>query len=211
MPAHLPPRRTLCALLAPGLAVASLAAASPAAASSVAAGPARIAAFAVEKDSDCAVFAGPLARHGEWLRLAGGGSAWRPGGIGEAWRPYLHGSWVFTEQGWYWVSEEPWAWATYHYGRWRHDSRLGWIWLPGDEWAPAWVVWRRGPGVVGWAPRAEEGDVLAAHFTVVPADRLEGTDAAAHALHPARIPALLFAARPGEAPAPPVSSRWAAR
>ena len=67
-----------------------------------------------------------------------------------------HGRWVYTEEwGWYWVSDEEeadWGWVAFHYGRWAHDRRLGWFWVPGDEWAPAWVDWRRGDDYVGWAP-----------------------------------------------------------
>ncbi len=59
---------------------------------------------------------------------------------------------VWTDDGWFWDSEEPWAWATYHYGRWTYDPALGWIWVPGYEWAPAWVTWHYGIDVVGWAP-----------------------------------------------------------
>jgi len=29
---------------------------------------------------------------------------------------------------------------------------LGWVWVPGYEWAPAWVSWRYGDEYVGWAP-----------------------------------------------------------
>jgi hypothetical protein len=35
------------------------------------------------------------------------------------------------------------------------DDDLGWCWVPGDEWSPAWVQWRRarqGFDYVGWAP-----------------------------------------------------------
>ena len=28
----------------------------------------------------------------------------------------------------------------------------GWCWVPGREWAPSWVSWRHGDGLVGWAP-----------------------------------------------------------
>jgi hypothetical protein len=28
----------------------------------------------------------------------------------------------------------------------------GWAWIPGLEWAPAWVTWRVDGTVVGWAP-----------------------------------------------------------
>jgi hypothetical protein len=42
--------------------------------------------------------------------------------------------------------------VTYHYGRWANDRQLGWFWVPGDDWAPAWVDWRYGGDTVGWAP-----------------------------------------------------------
>src|SRR5690606_3356237 len=53
---------------------------------------------------------------------------------------------------------EPYAWAVYHYGRWYDDDRLGWCWVPGRNWAPAWVTWRRGDRHVGWAPLPPEED-----------------------------------------------------
>ena len=42
-----------------------------------------------------------------------------------------------------WASEEPFGWATYHYGRWGYSDRMGWFWVPGNRWAPAWVAWRQ--------------------------------------------------------------------
>lgn len=51
-----------------------------------------------------------------------------------------------------WVSDDPWGWAVYHYGRWTYNSYYGWVWVPGLEWAPAWVTWRYGGGFCGWAP-----------------------------------------------------------
>jgi len=59
---------------------------------------------------------------------------------------------VWTVDGWYWESEEPWGWATYHYGRWTYDDYYGWVWIPDLEWGPAWVEWRTGPSCLGWAP-----------------------------------------------------------
>jgi hypothetical protein len=50
------------------------------------------------------------------------------------------------------MGDEPWAWATFHYGRWYYDTGLGWAWVPGAVWAPAWVAWRDGGGYLGWAP-----------------------------------------------------------
>jgi hypothetical protein len=54
------------------------------------------------------------------------------------------------------VSEEPFGWATYHYGRWTRLRDVGWIWVPGEEWAPAWVSWRTSNNYVGWAPLPPE-------------------------------------------------------
>ena len=98
------------------------------------------------------VFYSSLGIHGEWIFVGGDAYAWRPYRVGADWRPYWDGRWVWTDDGWYWVSDEPWAWAVYHYGRWFYDDYYGWIWIPGYEWAPAWVEWRYGPDYVGWAP-----------------------------------------------------------
>jgi len=57
-----------------------------------------------------------------------------------------------TDYGWTWLSDYEWGWAPFHYGRWDYDNNYGWFWFPGDEWAPAWVTWRRGDGYYGWAP-----------------------------------------------------------
>ena len=98
------------------------------------------------------VFEGPLRQHGRWIERTGYGRCWYPAYVASDWRPYDDGYWVWTDYGWYWVSEEPWAWATYHYGRWINDSYYGWVWVPDTEWGPSWVCWREGGGYVGWAP-----------------------------------------------------------
>ncbi len=97
-------------------------------------------------------FHAPLATHGTWVEVDSYGRCWRPSGVVVGWQPYCDGYWVWTDCGWYWVSDEPWGWACYHYGHWVYHSRHGWIWMPGIEWAPAWVSWRVGAGYVGWAP-----------------------------------------------------------
>src|SRR5918994_14857 len=43
--------------------------------------------------------------------------------------------------------------VAFHYGRWVYDDDERWIWIPGREWAPAWVTWRRGGERIGWAPQ----------------------------------------------------------
>ncbi|MBI5394445.1 MAG: hypothetical protein HZA91_04025 [Verrucomicrobia bacterium] len=94
----------------------------------------------------------PLMPYGEWIFIPGYGNCWRPVGIPYGWRPYWDGNWAWSECGWLWASDEPWGWATYHYGRWMLTSEFGWMWVPGRRWAPAWVCWRRGPDFVCWAP-----------------------------------------------------------
>ncbi len=106
-------------------------------------------------------FHAPLAAHGGWIEVGSYGRCWRPAHVAVEWRPYCYGHWVWTDCGWYWVSDEPWAWACYHYGSWVYDSEQGWIWVPGVEWAPAWVSWRVGGGYCGWAPLAPRGVVVA--------------------------------------------------
>jgi hypothetical protein len=94
----------------------------------------------------------PLTPHGEWVVVGSHGRCWRPARVDRDWRPYCNGYWQRTEAGWYWVSDEPWSWATYHYGRWDFDDQYGWYWVPQTQWAPAWVSWHEGGGYVGWAP-----------------------------------------------------------
>jgi hypothetical protein len=92
-----------------------------------------------------------LAPYGSWVNVASYGSVWCPD-VSSAWEPYTVGYWVYTDDGWFWVSEDPWGSLPYHYGRWAFDTDYGWVWVPGDAWAPAWVAWRYGAGWVGWAP-----------------------------------------------------------
>ncbi|MEP7009757.1 MAG: DUF6600 domain-containing protein [Acidobacteriota bacterium] len=93
-----------------------------------------------------------LSPYGDWVDDSQYGAAWCPRHVGSDWRPYSDGRWVDSDYGWTWASDEPFGWATYHYGRWAFDSRYGWIWVPGTVWAPAWVSWQYGGGYVGWAP-----------------------------------------------------------
>jgi hypothetical protein len=104
-------------------------------------------------EDDYSLFYDSLRPHGRWLEVDGYGYAFRPGLADRpSWRPYVDGRWAWTDQGWAWDSNEPFGWACYHYGRWVQVSRHGWLWVPGREWAPAWVSWRRGEDCVGWAP-----------------------------------------------------------
>ena len=86
-----------------------------------------------------------LEPYGAWREISDYGYVWQPKQAQHSrnWRPYTNGRWVYTDAGWTWDSEEPFGWATYHYGRWTRLRNVGWVWIPGDEWAPAWVAWRR--------------------------------------------------------------------
>ena len=97
-------------------------------------------------------FHAPLATDGKWIEVKSYGRCWHPSSVPIDWRPYCNGYWLWTECGWYWHSDEPWAWACYHYGNWLVDTHVGWVWVPDVKWAPAWVSWRYGGGYVGWAP-----------------------------------------------------------
>ncbi|MGZ3821185.1 MAG: DUF6600 domain-containing protein, partial [Mucilaginibacter sp.] len=93
-----------------------------------------------------------LQPYGTWVSDPEYGNVWIPD-ADENFRPYAtRGHWVVTDYGNTWVSDYPWGWATFHYGRWRYDDYYGWEWIPGHQWAPAWVSWRHGGGYYGWAP-----------------------------------------------------------
>ena len=97
-----------------------------------------------------------LSDYGVWVEVGDYGYGWQPRDVDEDWRPYSDGRWASTEAGWTWLSDEPYGWAVYHYGRWARIAHKGWVWIPGTEWAPAWVSWRRSPRHVGWAPLPPE-------------------------------------------------------
>jgi hypothetical protein len=99
-----------------------------------------------------------LEPYGAWRETNDYGYVWQPREAEESrdWRPYVDGRWAYTDAGWTWVSEEPYGWATYHYGRWVRLRRVGWVWVPGQQWAPAWVSWRTSKDYVGWAPLPPE-------------------------------------------------------
>jgi hypothetical protein len=93
-----------------------------------------------------------LSSYGNWIQTQQYGYVWQPNVNDPSWAPYTDGNWVYTNAGWTWNSNEPWGWATYHYGRWVNLDGTGWVWVPGYTWGPAWVSWRYGDGYVGWAP-----------------------------------------------------------
>ena len=98
-----------------------------------------------------------LESDGDWIETGDYGYVFHPREAESSrWRPYTNGRWAYTDVGWTWISEESFGWATYHYGRWTRLRGIGWVWVPGNEWAPAWVSWRKSNEYVGWAPLPPE-------------------------------------------------------
>lgn len=98
-----------------------------------------------------------LAPYGNWVNVPGYGLCWQPV-VNVGWRPYYDGGhWEYTDAGWYWASDYPWGDIAFHYGRWAYVNLADdpcWVWVPGFDYAPAWVVWRHADddGYLGWAP-----------------------------------------------------------
>jgi hypothetical protein len=81
------------------------------------------------------------------------GNVWQPSSLPAGWHPYPACHWVYDRSyGWTYDDPSPWGKIVHHYGRWAHDNDAGWVWVPGTEWSPAWVIWRAGVAWTGWAP-----------------------------------------------------------
>ena len=101
-----------------------------------------------------------LSQYGRFVQHQKYGEVWVPTVTPQGWHPYPPCNWVNSKQyGWYYDDKTPWGQIVHHYGRWVHDAQMGWIWTPGSEFSPGWVVWRTSPEWVGWAPMLPEQDV----------------------------------------------------
>jgi len=101
------------------------------------------------------VFYDQLSPYGTWVDEPDVGRVYVPESADYV--PYRDGHWQYTNLGFVWVSSEPHAWATSHYGRWAYSNHYArWYWLPDTTWGPAWVEWRQTGTHFGWAPLAPE-------------------------------------------------------
>jgi hypothetical protein len=90
---------------------------------------------------------------GKWSYVEEVGTwCWSPLGVAVDWRPYYDGRWAAYPGGMTWISSEPWGYVTCHHGRWGWGAGLGWYWIPGVFYSPAWVAWQSNSGFFGWAP-----------------------------------------------------------
>ena len=105
------------------------------------------------------VFRPDLDPYGRWVDDSHYGRVWIPDTnyVGSDFAPYVsNGHWALdADNNWTWESDYPFGWVVFHYGRWAFIDGLGWSWVPGRSYAPAWVVWRVPTddyAYVGWAP-----------------------------------------------------------
>jgi hypothetical protein len=93
--------------------------------------------------------------YGEWLWDDMYGYVWRPyrdRQDSSGWSPFYMGTWTYVGNQLFWVPGETWGWVPYHLGIWQWDKKLGWVWLPGSFFAPAWADWEFFYGYAGWRP-----------------------------------------------------------
>ncbi|HET8714681.1 MAG TPA: DUF6600 domain-containing protein, partial [Holophagaceae bacterium] len=102
--------------------------------------------------SELRYYSDDLDSHGSWVYSDQYGWVWKPSGVAQDWRPYYQGRWAAYPGGMTWISYDPWAYVTYHHGRWAWSVGLGWTWIPGLYYSPAWVAWSSWDGYCGWAP-----------------------------------------------------------
>jgi hypothetical protein len=105
-------------------------------------------------------FRAALAPYGTWKHSRHWGDVWIPARLAQRWRHYTVGRWItqmITAGIGYLKGARPvGVWVTFLYGHWVNEGEFGWVWIPGTEWGPGWVQWRRGGGSVGWAPLPPE-------------------------------------------------------
>ena len=105
-----------------------------------------------------------LSQHGRWVDTPEYGRVWIPAGVDAEWQPYSDGRWVYTDWGWSFVSSVPWGPIAFHYGRWGWGLDLGWYWVPGYVWGPAWVSWRFASGFYCWSALGPRGYSYGRHW-----------------------------------------------
>ncbi len=114
------------------------------------------------EDPTIAAFRETLAHYGTFQAHARYGEVWVPSQetVPLGWHPYEPCNWIYTKDlGWYYDDRSAWGKIVHHHGRWAHDASLGWVWIAGAEFSPAWVVWRTSETHVGWAPLPPDQDV----------------------------------------------------
>jgi hypothetical protein len=100
-----------------------------------------------------------LAQYGKFEQHAKYGEVWVPTVTPQGWHPYPACNWIYTKYGWYFDDKTEWGAIVHHHGRWTHEAGRGWMWVPGEEFSPGWVVWKANEQWVGWAPTPPDEDM----------------------------------------------------
>jgi hypothetical protein len=98
-----------------------------------------------------------LQDYGTWVEDPKYGTVWVPHreAVGSRFAPYVtRGRWSLTPANeWLWVSDYPFGWVVFHYGRWVWTRDYGWSWIAGRQYSNAWVTFRVSDDpYIGWAP-----------------------------------------------------------
>jgi Family of unknown function (DUF6600)/FecR protein len=110
---------------------------------------------------DLYYYGGLFDQYGDWQYQPSYGYVWFPR-VSAGWRPYAVGHWSFVASlGWLWVGADAWSWPAHHYGRWG-VAGARWFWIPGRQWAPAWVSWASWSNYVSWCPLGADGRAVVA-------------------------------------------------
>ena len=145
------------------------------------------------------LFYDALQDYGDWVLIEPFGFVFRPRVDFATFRPYEDGFWAPSDPwGWVWISAEPFGWATYHYGTWTWDRFQGWVWLPGLDWAPAWVDWQIADAYAGWSPIYPRGGGggPGGDYLFAPLSRLGSTDLRGQMATRAQLGDAVASARP---------------
>jgi hypothetical protein len=114
---------------------------------------ARVSESASRVPQEIRYFAGDLDENGKWVFMDDEDSwVWSPASVSEDWEPYSDGYWGAYGGGMTWVGSEPWSYVTCHHGRWGWRAGIGWYWIPGVYYSPAWVAWNCHGDRFGWSP-----------------------------------------------------------
>jgi hypothetical protein len=123
-----------------------------------------------------------LEENGAWETVSYEGEErhfWRPTRVGPDWAPFTAGRWTEYYGDNTWVPDEPFGYATHHYGNWVYLNNA-WYWGPphtvgvGRGWYPGRVAWIGSGEDVGWVPLAPR-EPYYSHYRWGPAATVIGT------------------------------------
>ncbi len=125
-----------------------------------------------------------MEENGRWEMVSYEGKKrrlWRPTRVDSGWAPFTAGRWTEYYGDNTWIPDEPFGYATHHYGNWVYVNNA-WYWGPpqavgvGPGWYPGRVAWIGSGADVGWVPLAPR-ERYYSHYAWGPAATVIGTAA----------------------------------